>query len=95
MAGSLQIVIGTCTGFKYLKQIQKRISGLEVIIKERSLTIFLCQQALILWRKIMDQNTWALEKSFWFLKHHDLYFLISWKSVLLNALRQPGISVTN
>lgn len=57
MAGSLQIVIGTCTGFKYLKQIQKRISGLEVIIKERSLTIFLCQQALILWRKIMDQNT--------------------------------------
>lgn len=38
MGGSLQIVIGSCNGFKYFKQIQKRISGLNGIIQERSLT---------------------------------------------------------
>lgn len=46
MSGRLLIVIRFCNGFKYLEKIQKRISGLNGIIKERSLTIFLCQQAL-------------------------------------------------
>lgn len=46
MGGSLQTVVGICNAFKYLRQIQKRISGCNVIIKEKSLTIFLCQQAL-------------------------------------------------